>query len=284
MNLEAPAKLNLGLEVLGRREDGFHELATIYQEIDLCDRLSLEPWNELRLDVAGLPSPAGEDNLALRAARLLAEETGIRRGARIRLDKRIPARSGLGGGSSDAAAVLKGLNHLWGTGLELPALLDLAMRLGSDVPFFLVGGTALGLGRGEQVCPLPEVPRLFALVLRPTAGLSTAEVFRRGNFPLTGVRNCNIIRRFAQYHLTGQGIRGLVENDLQPAAEEMLPEVGHWCARLEEVGARAAALSGSGSAVYGLFADRSAARAAMSRIGSEVDAFLCRFRTRPRVG
>jgi len=284
LSLEAPAKLNLGLELLDRRADGFHEIATIYQEIDMADRLVLEPASEITLEVAGLPAPAGEDNLVLRAARALSAAAGVRQGARIRLEKRVPALSGLGGGSSDAAAALVGLDRLWGIGLGYERLLDLAAALGSDVPFFLVGGTALGLGRGEEVCPLPDLPALFAAVVRPEEGLSTAEVFAHAGVSLTGPRNCNSIRRFAQYYLTGRGLEALVRNDLQSAAIELLPGIDGWCNMLIEAGALAASLSGSGSAVFGLFEDRRAAELALERVEGGASAHLCRFRPRSRRG
>ncbi len=282
--LEPSAKLNLGLELLGRRPDGYHEVATVYQEIDLCDRLVLEEAGEITLEVAGLPCPVGEDNLVLRAARSLARAARTERGARLRLEKRIPARAGLGGASSDAAAALQGLDRLWGTHLGFDALRQLASDLGSDVPFFLVGGTALGLGRGDEICPLPDLPSLDVLVLCPDAGLSTSDVYARAGLSLTEAHNCNIIRRFAHYYLTGNGIRELVRNELETAAAQLLPEVRRWRGALEEVGAQAAALSGSGSAVFGLFSNRGAAESARERLGHGVTVHSCRFRSRALEG
>lgn len=277
--LDAPAKLNLGLQVLGRRDDGFHELVTVFQEIDLLDQLSLFPASEISLQVRGLPVPEGEDNLVLQAARLLAEELGGSPGARLVLHKRIPAGAGLGGGSSDAASTLRGLNQLWGGGLEHEELRRLALRLGSDVPYFLVGGTALGMGRGEAVCPLPDLPALAVCLICPEQELSTPEVYKKGGFPLTVVRNYNIMNRFAQYALSGKGLDELVRNDLQEAATEMLPAIDEWCARLRHQGALAAALTGSGSAVYGLFPDAVAASKAAESLGTRTRIFLCSFRS-----
>lgn len=280
MILDAPAKLNLGLQVLGKREDGFHELLTVFQEIDLVDRLSLEPAAEISLQVRGLPAPEGDDNLVVQAARLLAQELGGARGARIVLDKRIPAGAGLGGGSSDAASALVGLHRLWGGALDREHLGQLAARLGSDVPYFLVGGTALGMGRGEAVCPLPDLPNLAVCLVCPEQGLSTAEVYRSGDFPLTVVRKYNIIKRFTQYALSGKGLDELVRNDLQPAATGLLPAIAEWCAALRQHGALAAALTGSGSAVYGLFPDAAAASMAAESLGARTRTFICRFRPR----
>jgi 4-diphosphocytidyl-2-C-methyl-D-erythritol kinase len=278
--VDAPAKLNLGLQVLGRRDDGFHELLTVFQEIDLVDRLSLSPAAEISLQVRGLPAPAGGGNLVVQAARLLAEELGGARGAHMVLDKRIPAGAGLGGGSSDAASALLGLHRLWGGALGPEDLRRLAMRLGSDVPYFLVGGTALGMGRGEAVCPLPDLPSLAVCVVCPEQGLSTPEVYRRGDFPLTVLRKYNIINRFAQYVLSGEGLDELVRNDLQHAAAGLLPAIEEWCAKLRQEGALAAALTGSGSAVYGLFPDAAAASTAAESLGPRTRTFICRFRPR----
>jgi 4-diphosphocytidyl-2-C-methyl-D-erythritol kinase len=280
LEIDAPAKLNLGLEVVRRRPDGFHELVTVFQEIDLLDRLVLEAAAELTLDVTGLPVPGGGENLVLQAARLLADETGCRAGARLRLHKAIPTGSGLGGGSSDAAAALVGLDRLWGTALGHRGLRALAARLGSDVPFFLVGGTALGLGRGEVICPLPDLPPLVAGLLCPDESLSTPEVYRRGSFPLTGNSQFPIIERFAQYVADGTGLEELVRNDLQQAATELLPRIEIWCADLREAGALAVALSGSGSCVYGLFEEEDAARRAVEGSGDGARGHVCRFRSR----
>lgn len=278
--VEAPAKINLGLEILGRRADGYHELCTIYQEIDLADDLVLEPAANLSLVCEGEPVPTGEDNLVLRAARLLAAEAGVEPRARLRLRKRIPAQAGLGGGSSDAAAALRGLDRLWGTRMAEPRLRSLAAALGSDVPFFLVGGCALGHGRGERLHRLPVPPPLWVVVICPERGLSTKEVFAEAGVALTPARNCNIMQRFAHYYRTGQGLSELVRNDLEEAAVRLLPEVGAWRDRLARLGAAAAALSGSGSAVYGLFARRAEAVAAAGRVEPGARAFLCRLRGR----
>ena len=268
VRLSAPAKINLGLEVLGRRPDGYHSLATVFQEIDLADDLELRAAPELRLECEGDPTPPGEENLVLRAARALAAAARVTSGARIRLRKRIPARAGLGGGSRDAAATLLGLDRLWGTALGARRLGEIAAGLGSDVPFFLAGGTAFGHRRGECIHRLPPFPALGAVVVAPHAGLSTPEVFRAGEFALTPPRNCNIMRRFAHYERTGDGLAELVRNDLQIPAERLLPEIQDWRGRLQDLGAMCAALSGSGSAVFGLFPSvEAAARAGASLHG-----------------
>ncbi len=152
--LKAYAKINLTLEVLGRREDGYHDIVSILQTIDLHDTLTLEPAQDMALE-CDQSELEGPDNLVLKAAALLREATGCHQGARLKLQKGIPLAAGLGGGSSDAAAALLGLSRLWGLGLSAEKLMPLAAKLGSDVPFFLYGGTAMAQGRGEIVRPLP---------------------------------------------------------------------------------------------------------------------------------
>ena len=157
LRLLAPAKVNLTFEVLARRDDGYHEVRTILQAISLADELTFEASDDLSLTVDPVGAAPVEGNLALDAARLLQREAGVSMGAAIHLTKHIPTAGGLGGGSSDAAIALLGLRRLWGLDLDADALRELAARLGSDVPFFVSGGTALGEGRGEQLTPLPSL-------------------------------------------------------------------------------------------------------------------------------
>ncbi len=164
LTLRAYAKVNLSLEVLGERPDGYHDVATVLQTVDLCDTLTFEPASGLSLECS-VPELATEANLVYQAALLLQQETGQKAGARIHLAKGIPVAAGLGGGSSAAAATLRGLDQLWGLGLKGSQLHELAARLGSDVPFFLHGGTALAEGRGERVTPLPTPQSDLGVVL-----------------------------------------------------------------------------------------------------------------------
>lgn len=166
LTLFACAKINLTLEVLGRRADGYHEVMTVLQAIDLKDTLSFEQQPEIILECDD-PGLRSADNLALKAARLLQQEVGSRKGALISIKKGIPVAAGLGGSASDAAATLRALNELWGLGLSLSELLPLASRVGSDAPFFLHGGTALAQGRGEKVTPLPPFPPSWVVLLKP---------------------------------------------------------------------------------------------------------------------
>src|ERR1700686_3997473 len=172
VRIPAYAKVNLRLDVLGRRRDGYHELRTVFQAISLHDTLALEMQRDpgIELLIVGNPYLAGEpgnDNLVCRAIRELRRELGIRQGVRAVLTKRIPVGRGLGGGSSDAAAALLGLLRLTGKSIKAARLTEIASRLGADVPFFLFGGRALGIGRGDEIYPLPDLARSHALVVSP---------------------------------------------------------------------------------------------------------------------
>ncbi|HKB70744.1 MAG TPA: 4-(cytidine 5'-diphospho)-2-C-methyl-D-erythritol kinase [Thermoanaerobaculia bacterium] len=180
LRAEAFAKTNFRLEVIGRRRDGFHEIDTIFQTIDLTDGIEVSGAPEaVTLECSDPAIPSDARNLVVRAAEILRSEFGIRSGARIRLEKRIPAGAGLGGGSSDAAITLILLSRLWKADADLPALAALGATIGSDVPFFFTGGTARGRGRGEIVEPLADAPSRALVVLVPPFPISTAEVYSR---------------------------------------------------------------------------------------------------------
>ena len=177
--LRTSAKVNLALEVLGKRGDGYHEIATVLQAVDLFDRLTVDPDETLSLHTDDPELPTDDGNLVMRAARLLQKAAGVDRGARLRLHKRIPVAAGLGGGSSDAAAALTGLNRLWGLRWPRPRLQELAVELGMDVPFFLGTGRAVARGRGEQLATLPGGGGYALVLVNPRAPLSTKEVYGR---------------------------------------------------------------------------------------------------------
>ena len=177
--LRTPAKVNLALEILGKREDGYHEISTVLQAIDLFDRLTVEDAADLSLATTDPALPVDDGNLVVRAARALGAAAGVRRGARIALDKRIPVAAGLGGGSSDAAATLVALNRLWGLRWSAGRLGELAVGLGMDVPFFLGRGRALATGRGERLEPLPGDGGYALVLTNPNFPLSTRESYGR---------------------------------------------------------------------------------------------------------
>jgi 4-diphosphocytidyl-2-C-methyl-D-erythritol kinase len=271
LRVRACAKVNLGLEVLRVREDGYHELRTLFQTIDLHDELVIRPRPRglvVRCDHPGVP--VDERNLALRAALELQRHAGVDRGAEIAITKRIPVGGGLGGGSSDAAAALLALDRLWGLGLGRAGLHRVARRLGADVPFFLVGGTALGLARGDEVYPLHRQVNGHIVVIDLGRPVSTPAVFARVDRSLTPRENSNTIFRFVSSDLEGLRAFSILANDLEGAALEEAPELAEQVERIRGIlvrgGAALASLSGSGSSFFGLFDDGRRAQGALSAL------------------
>ncbi len=250
------AKINLSLEVIGRRPDGYHELRTVFQAIELHDLLTIEvadaPSIALTCDDPKLSCEDG--NLVTRAARALQAAAGVARGARIHLQKRIPMQAGLGGGSSDAAVTLLALRRLWEVDIADAALRDLAAQLGADVPFFLFGGTALGLGRGDVIFPLPDARLPAVVVVSPGQSVPTGLVFRSLNAQLTDVAAIHTLEacspNSADWLTTG--------NDLETVVFRAFPPVLEARDKLLSLGASVARMSGSGSAVFGLFEEAAA--------------------------
>jgi 4-diphosphocytidyl-2-C-methyl-D-erythritol kinase len=274
LHLASYAKINLGLEVLGTRQDGYHELRTIFQTIDLHDDIVLRPRpSGIRVLCEHPLVPTDDTNLAARAALVLQRFASRRDGVEITIVKRIPVAGGLGGGSSNAAAVLMGLDRLWKLGLGAPGLQAMATRLGADVPYFLIGGTALGLARGEEIYPLHHQVRAHVVLVDPARPVSTAAVFRRVDAQLTPRENSYTIFRFVSRHLQGSVAFGALRNDLEQAALEEAPELAEKVQRIRRAltreGAHLASLSGSGSTYFGLFEDPSAARRARTALASD---------------
>jgi len=253
------AKINLGLHVLYKRPDGYHELRTIFHTISLADTLNIEftPGRGARIELESEIDVPTDDNLVTRAAQLLFDKLNIRGHARFRLAKRIPMGGGLGGGSSDAAAVLLALPVLAGRKPSLELLHDCATQLGSDVAFFLYGGAALGLGRGNELYPLPDVPQWPALLITPGIHVSTPEAYRALNRGLTAeLPSCimSSFQRFAwQVSQSSPGGPGQAGNDFEDAVFRRRPVLGAIKRKLLRQGASPALMSGSGSAVFGVF-------------------------------
>jgi 4-diphosphocytidyl-2-C-methyl-D-erythritol kinase len=249
--LSAAAKVNLTLEVLGRRADGYHEIATVMQTVDLADRLMLEEAEGLELRTAAPGIPTDATNLALRAAVALRDAAGIGRGAVIHLDKRIPVAAGLGGGSTDAAAVLVGLNRLWRLRWSRERLDAVAIRLGMDVPFFLRGGTALGTGRGEQLQSVSG-PGLALVLINPGIGASTAETYGRVTPQMyTGGEHSRALLAALRSRRTGRVAEHLY-NGLEAALGPIQRHIVKMKAAVLAAGALGVAMSGSGPTVFGL--------------------------------
>ena len=249
----APAKLNLFLHIVGRRRDGLHELQTLFQLLDFGDELAFELTGDgaiVRDGAAQLP----DDDLCVRAARLLQQISGTRLGARIHLTKRIPIGAGLGGGSSDAATVLVALNHLWQTHLTEDALTDLAESLGADVPLFVRGGSAWGEGIGERLTPAELPPQHFCVVW-PEVRVPTEVIFS----------DPELTRNTPRIRIPGP-FKGDRRNDLEPVARRRFPEVGDCLQWLGQFGA--ARMTGSGGAAFLTVADSSAGEKILQQLPS----------------
>lgn len=257
----APAKLNLMLRVLGRRNDGYHRLQTVFQFLDRADLLSFEPRGDgLIRRTAPLPGVPEEADLVVRAARLLQQTTGCRQGADLRLDKRLPMGGGLGGGSSDAATTLVALNSIWGTGLSEAELASLGLSLGADVPVFVRGRAAWAEGVGEELTPL-DLPEGWFLVLVPTCEVSTGAVFSDPQ-----------LTRNSQPITIADFLGGDDRNDCLAVVERRYPLVADALSRLSGVGR--GRLTGTGACVFAAFEEERMAREALSAVRGSFSAFV----------
>ena len=263
LSLPAPAKLNLFLHVTGRRPDGYHTLQTLFQFIDLCDTLHFECRADGRLQLHdALPGVSPEDNLVVRAARLLQQASGCRLGADIHLDKRLPMGGGIGGGSSDAATTLVGLNHLWQTGLTLQQLADLGLSLGADVPVFVLGRAAWAEGVGEQLTPV-TLDEPWYLVAVPDCQVSTAQIFSDERL----TRDTQPITLAAFRNHGGR-------NDCLPVAEACYPEIRNTLILLNNY--CEAKMTGTGSCVFGAFPNECEADKVRARLPATLQTFVAR--------
>lgn len=266
LKLAARAKINLTLDVLNRRADGYHEVAMLMQSIDLADTIYLSEATKLTLETNDSCLPTDIHNLAYQAAVLLQQEYNINRGAHIRLIKRIPVAAGLAGGSTDAAAVLKGLTTLWDLALTESDLSRLAACLGSDVPFCLRGGTALATGRGEQLTQLPDLPSRWLVLVKLPLEVSTASVYQAYRETDSLVHPDTTLAVAA----INQGAWGKLDYNLVNVLESVTikqhPEIGDLKQALLAAGADAVLMSGSGPSVFALAADESAAHTIARRL------------------
>jgi 4-diphosphocytidyl-2-C-methyl-D-erythritol kinase len=256
---KAPAKINLLLDVLRKREDGYHEVEMVMTMIDLADRLELEALSEDRIVFASQTGiiPLDEKNLAVQAARLLKKRYAVNAGVSMYLEKRIPVAAGLAGGSSDAAAALRGLNRLWGLGLSLDELESLGAELGSDVPFCIRGGTAIARGRGEQLERIPSPPSCWVVLAKPPINVSTADVY--GKFKLEAVKeHPSLSDMLAAIHEKSfPGICRSLGNVLETVTLECYPEVRQIKSCMQKLGAEGVLMSGSGPTVFALVSKES---------------------------
>ncbi len=277
---QAYAKINLSLEVTGKRDDGYHEIKTVLHAIDLADGLVFRPAEQTSLE-CDQPSLEDEHNLVLRTCRLIQEYTGHQGGAAIVLHKNIPIAAGLGGGSSDSAATFKALNTLWGTNLDGSTLDELALRLGSDIPFFLNGACALAEGRGEQLTPLPPVEGIWAVVATPLSEIAdkTASLYsllEKRDFS-NGSATAELAERIRNGSITLHDIRDAGMNTFERVASQAFSGLDGLTQRFLKAGARFVRLSGSGPSLFTLTDDEEVGRHLLNRVADEgVEAHLAK--------
>ena len=256
----APAKLNLLLKITGQRVDGYHELVSVLVPVALYDKLKISKLERgLKVYWSGRELPKGQNNLVNRAAVSFFKKTGIRKGAKITAIKKIPVSSGLGGGSSDAAATLKGLNQLWGNSLSSGDLERLALSLGADVPFFLLQRPSIARGIGEILQPMKSFPSFWYVIVSPNLMISTAWAYERTKLKLTNNRNQNIISSFKKNIFN---IPDLLFNDLERVTLVKHPFLSSIKKSLLQLGALGALMTGSGPSIFGLFDSAKKAREA----------------------
>jgi 4-diphosphocytidyl-2-C-methyl-D-erythritol kinase len=266
--LRAYAKVNYALEVLGLREDGYHEIRTVMQSVSLADEVEIERTGggfKLFFEPEGVEVGPLEENTVYRAWALLWEASGHELPVRVRLHKKIPPGAGLGGGSADAAAVLAGMNALFDLGLSAADLGEIGSRIGADVPFCLSGGTALGEGVGERLTPLPAPPEHHLVVVKPLRSADTGEIYR--SYDGRPREHTPSVEPVVAALWAGDldALAGAVGNDLEPVTEGLVPDVAAHRRELLRAGARGAAMTGTGTALYGVFGTEDEARLAADR-------------------
>jgi 4-diphosphocytidyl-2-C-methyl-D-erythritol kinase len=256
LSLYAPAKINYRLDVIRRRPDGYHDLRMVMQPVALCDAISISLTDTPGISVTccGGAAPDGPDNIAWKAARALLDLAGDSRGAAIDITKHIPVAAGLGGGSSDAASVLMGMNDLLKLGLPAQRLMEIGVRLGADVPFFIFGKTALAEGIGEKLSAMPDMPPLWVVLVNPGIPVSTAWVYR--NLQLT---NREPLTMLPACYRSIDDICSILSNDLESVTIPAFPVIQEIKDIMMREGASGAMMSGSGPTVFGLFGDRGGA-------------------------
>jgi 4-diphosphocytidyl-2-C-methyl-D-erythritol kinase len=278
MQVRARAKLNLSLDILRKRPDGYHDLEMVMQSIDLADALTITPAQGAGAMSTTLPFlPSDGQNLAQKAAAAFREATGTGPEVDIHIDKRIPVCAGMAGGSSDAAAVLRAMNELAGTGLSVPELARIGEAVGSDVPYCVLGGTALAQGRGERLTPLPHLPPCLVVVCKPPFPISTPQLFGRVDVKKIARRpdTSGMMAALGSGDLLGVARRmyNVFEDVLDPRRRGEIDDIK---AALIDCGALGASMTGSGPTVFGLFDDIAAAESARERLcQSYEDVFLC---------
>ena len=277
MKYRSFAKINLGIEVLGKREDGYHEIRTFFQAVDFGDVLDFRPLGEREIRLSGTDASIPWDgrNLVYRAAALLQQDYPGAGGVEIRVTKNVPAGKGLGGGSSNAAITLYALNRLWELGLEKSRLQEYGRRLGADVPYFLEGGLCLGEGRGDVITPLPDLPVFYCVLALPSFPILPSDVY--GRLRLTSPAEASKMSRFLARREFGR-----LENKLEETVFSLYPRLKAIKSSFLHKEAVLSLVSGTGSAVFGLFEDRDKAARALADIGRTEEALLAETLSRER--
>ena len=281
--LKAYAKINLGLRIIGKREDGYHNIETIYHRINLCDEIILEPSLSITIMCDNISVPSNENNLCFRAAKLLQQYCNIDSGVYIKLIKNIPVGAGLGGGSSDAAATLLGLVKIWNLGINKNKLHELALQLGSDVPYFLKEGTAYATGRGEILDYFKfDIPYWIVLVY-PNINISTSWAyqsfydsrFKRHESNLKPQTSKSSLKQILLSNIQRpQELNHLLHNDFEPIILHTHESIAYIKVSLYAAGAKFAQMSGSGSAVYGLFGSQQEVNSVLDKFGRHYQIFI----------
>jgi len=266
------AKLNLHLEVIGKRDDGYHELCTVFQTISLHDELAFNACDLIQLKCNDDRVPTDDRNLVVNAAKILREKYDIHAGASLQLKKRIPSPGGLGGGSSNAAVALLGLKKLWNLEIEFGELLEIAGTLGSDVPFFLYGGTAVGTGRGTCIMPVKDIVEKHILIATPNVAVSTGEAFEMLNAPSLTTDAAKSILNNCRFAAESIDLRhAALINEFEATVFSAHPEIAFVKKTLLDLGAVNAAMSGSGASVFGIFDTEETRQTAMKALDEQVN-------------
>lgn len=277
LKLNAYAKLNIGLCVVRKRSDGYHDLHTVFQMIDIHDTLFFSRIDEGVKITSSDPSlPLDQNNLVYKAFDLLRQQLGLQGGLKIHIEKLIPSGAGLGGGSSNAAVTLLATKHLWQLEIEKQTLMDLAAEIGSDVPFFLQGGTALGEGRGEMLTPLPSLEHIWIVLICPHIAVSTAWAYNQLKIALTNDKKIVNFSPLFQKAAFDEFKLHLI-NDFEDVVFKRYPELLHYKDKLYHSGAFYASMSGSGSSIFGFFKDEKKAVLALTSLKkSNATLHICR--------
>ncbi len=272
--LPAFAKINWSLRVLGKRDDGFHEICTVFQTVSLSDFLTFTPRQDKKIILTcdDRAMPTDERNLVVRAALALREKFGAKKGAEIHLEKNIPSPGGLGGGSADAAIALLGLAKLWKLSAKKSELTEIGKKLGADVPFFFIGGTALGTGLGTEISQLEDITENNLLIVTPNENVPTGEAYKSLNAPLLTNQNAKSILQICCDEANSTDLlQTELQNDFESAIFRLKPAIAQAKQKLSSFGARKTLMSGSGASVWGIFENEESRQIAFEDLRKEED-------------